>query len=352
MVGIVHNPWRRIGLRAVILAVLGALVLAGSAQAAEAGQGRVLEGGVLSEAAPPVPEAVLSGPTPVPAPETILSAPGPEAAPPPSEVRPTSPPPTPPSPETVQSTPAPAPETVQSTPAPEAVTPTHSETVLSVSGQETTPEAVLSGAAAAGKGQGTQASGSPSPNQGSAVVVTPTAGGPSPPPGGPPAAALGLPEVATASSAGPPSAGTATKMTVAQREGQFDCALSSLGEHAASGCGAGSPGAQRLLSQSPIGVGLDATVASVAASAGSPPTGGGHGGPGSGSPPVNPAPGPTPAPSGASGSAAGSSGIALSGFLTLAGLLLLGAPRALRRLRLSCQPWRTACFVLIPERPG
>ena len=25
---------------------------------------------------------------------------------------------------------------------------------------------------------------------------------------------------------------------------------------------------------------------------------------------------------------------------------------ALRRLRLSCQPWRTACFVLIPERPG
>jgi hypothetical protein len=48
----------------------------------------------------------------------------------------------------------------------------------------------------------------------------------------------------------------------------------------------------------------------------------------------------------------GGSGMGLSTFLTLAGLLLLGAPRAMRRLRLSCEPWLTACFVLIPERPG
>jgi len=40
------------------------------------------------------------------------------------------------------------------------------------------------------------------------------------------------------------------------------------------------------------------------------------------------------------------------GFLTLIGLLLLAAPRAMRRLRLSCEPWLTAFFVLIPERPG
>ena len=42
----------------------------------------------------------------------------------------------------------------------------------------------------------------------------------------------------------------------------------------------------------------------------------------------------------------------LSGFLIFAGLLLLAAPRVLRRLRLACQPWLTAFFVLIPERPG
>jgi hypothetical protein len=67
--------------------------------------------------------------------------------------------------------------------------------------------------------------------------------------------------------------------------------------------------------------------------------------------PATPTPGPTPG--GASPSAAvGGSGIALSAFLTLTGLLLLAAPRAMRRLRLSCEPWLTAFFVLIPERPG
>ncbi len=69
--------------------------------------------------------------------------------------------------------------------------------------------------------------------------------------------------------------------------------------------------------------------------------------------PDGPGPGPGPAPSGVSGgAAAGGSGVAFSGFVTLAGLLLLAAPRALRRLRLSFRPWLTAFFVLIPERPG
>jgi hypothetical protein len=83
-------------------------------------------------------------------------------------------------------------------------------------------------------------------------------------------------------------------------------------------------------------------------------TGGGHDGgvPVESHAPVSPTPGPA-GPGGASGgSAAGGSGLALSGFFTLAGLLLLAAPRAMRRLRLSCQPWLTACFALIPERPG
>jgi hypothetical protein len=96
--------------------------------------------------------------------------------------------------------------------------------------------------------------------------------------------------------------------------------------------------------------GFATTAASMAAAAG-PPAGSGHGGSAAGTPPVSPAPG--PAPSGVSGgSAAGVSGIAFSGFVALVGLLLLGAPRAMRRLRLSCQPWLTAYFVLIPERPG
>jgi hypothetical protein len=70
-----------------------------------------------------------------------------------------------------------------------------------------------------------------------------------------------------------------------------------------------------------------------------------------GSGPIAPQPG--PAPGGAFGGAAGGgSGIALSGFPTYAGHLLLGAPLAMRRLRLSFQPWLTAFFVLIPERPG
>jgi hypothetical protein len=67
--------------------------------------------------------------------------------------------------------------------------------------------------------------------------------------------------------------------------------------------------------------------------------------------PLGPSPG--PAPSGASGgSGVGGSGVAPSAFFSLAGQLRLAGPRAQRRLRLSCRPWLTAFFVLIPERPG
>jgi hypothetical protein len=112
---------------------------------------------------------------------------------------------------------------------------------------------------------------------------------------------------------------------------------------------AGWVGAQRFPSASPMGFATVAT-SSAAATDGA-PAGGGHGSSAVGSPPVSPAPG--PAPGGAcGGSAAGGSGLALSAYHTLAGLLLLAPPRAMRRLRLSCQPWLTACFVLIPERPG
>ncbi len=343
MAVIAHNPWRRIGLRAIILATLGALVLAAAARAdTSASEVPVVE------ASPPTSETVLSGPTPTPTPEAVLSGAGGEATPPASETVQSGPAPTPPASETVPSGPTPTPpasETAQSgpTPAPAPVAP---ETVLSVPSQATAPETLLSGTSV-GKVQETVPVGGAADAQGNSLLAVPTAGGPSEPPGGLGVAAVGPPEIPTASSAGPPSVGGITPMSVVQRDRQFNCEL--LGEHSASSCSAGWLSAQRVVAEAPMG--LTTTAASVAAAAGSPPPGS-HGGGGSGSPPVSPAPGPAPAPSGASGSATGSSGIALSGFLTLAGLLLLGAPRAMRRLRLSCQPWRTACFVLIPERPG
>src|SRR5439155_9496141 len=67
---------------------------------------------------------------------------------------------------------------------------------------------------------------------------------------------------------------------------------------------------------------------------------------------VRGSPTPSPAPGGVSGSTAAASGLALSIFLTLACLLLLGGPRATRRLRLLSEPSCGARFVLMPERPG
>jgi hypothetical protein len=144
------------------------------------------------------------------------------------------------------------------------------------------------------------------------------------------------------------SARAAVGMIAARRLGELSCQLSGPGGRTTHSCAAGWVVGPPVSSDSTIGF---ATAASLAAAAtGDSPTGGGRGGSGMGNAPVSPAPG--PAPGGASGSMTGGSGTALLTFLTLAGLLLLAAPRAMRRLRLSCRPWLTACFVLIPERPG
>ncbi len=63
-------------------------------------------------------------------------------------------------------------------------------------------------------------------------------------------------------------------------------------------------------------------------------------------------PGHAPPPGGASPATAAGAGSGLSIFLILAGLPMLAAPWAKRRLRLASEPWRLAPFVLIPERPG
>jgi hypothetical protein len=142
------------------------------------------------------------------------------------------------------------------------------------------------------------------------------------------------------------AAALARRMIAAQRAENFDRALGGLGS---SPTGTASelhgPG---LLSASAV---LAEDLSGGATSSAGAPAGGRSGGSPGGSSPIGPSPG--PAPNGTFGGAAGGgAGIALSGFPTFAGHLLRGAPVAMRRLRLSFQPWLTAFFVLIPERPG
>jgi hypothetical protein len=166
-----------------------------------------------------------------------------------------------------------------------------------------------------------------------------------------------LPVVATIASTeveGPPPGGgpppAHTGMTSAQRAGSFSCELSQLGGSLTDNCTVGWLGAPRFLSGGASAGLVTAASSLVAATFAGSPSQSGHGGSAISAPPVGPAPG--PAPGGAAGAATGASGVApLSTFLTLAGLLLLGAPRVLRRLRLSCEPWLAGCFVLVPERP-
>jgi hypothetical protein len=63
---------------------------------------------------------------------------------------------------------------------------------------------------------------------------------------------------------------------------------------------------------------------------------------------------PAPSPGGfaPASSASVAGGLSAATFLALAALLLLGAPRAVRRLRRTGASWRLAQFSLIPARPG
>jgi hypothetical protein len=173
-------------------------------------------------------------------------------------------------------------------------------------------------------------------------------GGPlTPPPSAPTAAATEAQAPATPASG---EGNSHVALTAAQRAGALSCELSALGGSMTDNCTVGWLGAKRVVNSSTVSFGRVAGALGGVTGGGLPP-GGGHGGSAIANAPMSPTPG--PAPSGASGAAVGgSSGVAPSAFLSLAGLLLLAAPRAMRRLRLSCRPLLTACFVLIPERPG
>jgi hypothetical protein len=290
------------------------------------------------------PETVLSVTTQEKAPETVLAAPPPTSEPTPL-----------PAPEKTPATPAvpeiPSIEQVLATPAPEKGKETDKEAGLSGASTEKTQEALAAGSTPEDPLSGSGILATPAgpqniePHNEAAATEVPGAGS-----GLLAFAGLSSAEPPSAAGAGPVSVGGTPGTTAAREAGELTCELSALAGHVSGSCTADllRTQAQGFVSEAPGG--LAAAAASLAVAVGG-TGGGGHGG-GSAveNPPVSPGPG--PAPSGASGAAAGGSGLALSGFLTLAGLLLLGAPRAMRRLRLSCEPWLTACFVLIPERPG
>jgi hypothetical protein len=167
------------------------------------------------------------------------------------------------------------------------------------------------------------------PSVSSALIATVFPGAPEEPP-----------TTAAASSA---STAARARTIAAQRAERFTRELGGLGASLTDSNPTGGPDRPGLLSAAVVDDLVTGTARAGAPAGGSP----------GGSRPIVPSPAPAPAPSGAFGGAApGGAGIALSGFPTFAGHLLRGAPLAMRRLRLSFQPWLTAFFVLIPERPG
>jgi hypothetical protein len=160
-------------------------------------------------------------------------------------------------------------------------------------------------------------------------------------------ASAGESQATTPSGSIPSLPSPSTQATEAHRAEAFACALSSMGGSLGGICSASSETSRLLPGPS---FGLVEVANRSANETASAPSGNSHSPVAVATPPVNPAP--SPAPSGASGAAAGGSGVAPVGFFNLSGLLRMGAPRAMRRLRLSFRPRTTACFALIPERPG
>ncbi len=331
MLGTGQNPSTPIvskGLRAMrpfLLAVLGSLMLAGGARGAAP---------IAEEAPKPAPTEPVTAEG-APAPPTEEAAPAPTPVEPVTEETP-APAPTPVEP-VAEETPAPAPTPVEpvaeETPAPAPAEP--------VAGEK--PAEPVAKPASEGSPPSAAAQGPTPPDQ----------GGPALPgePVGSLTITVGIPAETQATAAPPTEVVMPTAIRAARKAGSLGCVVAALAGPMTGDCAAGGSATQRALAGSPVGFAAAAVAAgSLTGTGPGAPPGSGDGDSSIGSPPFSPAPG--SAPSGASGAAAaGGSGLGLSAFLTLAGLLGLAAPRAMRRLRLFCQPWRTACFVLIPERP-
>jgi hypothetical protein len=135
--------------------------------------------------------------------------------------------------------------------------------------------------------------------------------------------------------------------TSAHAAGQTDCELVALGASIAAGEARGLLGSSVYASASIVPL---ATV--EASSAATAPGGSGDGDGGSAvDHPSSPTPGPGSGGAGSGSAAGGGSGSASTAPFTLVGALLQAAPRAMRRLLLAQQSWRTSFLVLIPERP-
>jgi hypothetical protein len=367
-----------------VFALLGPLVLAESARAASppTKSARAARGPValVTESAPesapePAPEAGMpvTEPAPEPTPESgppvaPVTEPAPEPQPAPESGAPVAPV-TEPAPEPApEAAPEPAPEAAPESGAPVVPITEHAseaeEPVAPVT--ESPPEAPVElikekvKEAASGESVTEQAAeSSPSPPTAGAQAAATLADPSNPTEAEASSAVLGLliavtpggelEEPSTTSASSAVAIDTLTRLTPAQRAGDLRCELSGLAGPMTDNCTASWLGDQSFLSASPAEL---ATV--VAARAGAPAGGdndGSGGDDGDGGHSVVPPS--APAPSGAfGGSATGGSGIALSSFSTLADRLMRLAPLAMRRLRLSCKPWLTAFFVLIPERPG
>jgi hypothetical protein len=134
--------------------------------------------------------------------------------------------------------------------------------------------------------------------------------------------------------------------TLVHSAGQASCELAPFG---ASIAARGVHGLLAISTGTPVSTGSLTTVeASPTGTTAGGSTGGGGFLVGHPSPPT---PGPGSGGAGSGSAAGGGSGSASSAPFTLVGALLQAAPRAMRRLLLAQQSWRTSFLVLIPERP-
>jgi len=371
-------------LRALVMALLALLLLAASAQAEappaagevpgsqEAGAGEVQEPQQPAgegEGGQEVPAG--AGGEAEPAPETTLTEPSPgetQGAVPPSEpVEPVVEAPPPPSEPVVEAPPPPPSEPAAEAPPPSE--PTEGAPAGTTPAEGTDPTTPAPGGEAAAESVQDKSAGSSEEGAGggphSPTLLTATSvsqdppahdgtlGGelPSAPSGTSAIVTVQVAEVSGQAVASPAESAKPAGMTSGSQAGRFRCELSALGGNATDNCTAGWLGAPRELTSATTSAAVAAVSSLAPDTRVTLPAGDGHDGSTVSGPPLTPAPGPAPGGGAGAATGAGASGAGVSIFLTLAGLLLLGAPRVLRRLGLSFEPWLAGCFVLIPERP-